>query len=145
MTEIEIIARGVCIKGGQLLLCHGKGSGHAYLPGGHVEFGETSAESLRREIAEEIGAEASVGDFLGVVENSFRQGGEKRCEINLVFLLDLPTVEGRASPPSREPALRFSWHPMASLSGVNLLPAVLKEVLPRWLDDNLKLKKGLLV
>ena len=34
---------------------------------------------------EESGLDVEVGKFLGVLENSFLQHGEKHCEINLVY------------------------------------------------------------
>ena len=73
ISGIENIARGVCISDGHVLLCRPKGGAYSYLPGGHIEFGETGREALVREIREELGVEASAGRFLGVVENSFMQ------------------------------------------------------------------------
>jgi 8-oxo-dGTP pyrophosphatase MutT (NUDIX family) len=40
-------------------------------PGGHVEFGEKSIETARREIMEEIGAEIDNLKLLGVLESNF--------------------------------------------------------------------------
>ena len=37
--EIEIMARGVCVLDGALLLCHSAGADNTYLPGGHIDFG----------------------------------------------------------------------------------------------------------
>ena len=53
LAGIEVIARGVCVAGGRVLLCRAKGGSSTYLPGGHVEFGETGREALVREMREE--------------------------------------------------------------------------------------------
>ncbi|MDD4443198.1 MAG: NUDIX domain-containing protein, partial [Kiritimatiellae bacterium] len=54
-SPVEVIARGVCVVDGHILLCHGKRSALTYLPGGHIEFRETARQALEREIAEELG------------------------------------------------------------------------------------------
>ena len=98
--HIETIARGVCIMDGKVLLCLPKDRSYSYLPGGHIEFGETGREALVREMKEETGLDATAGDLLGVVESSFMQKGEKHCEINLIYKMEvaLPTaVEKRRS------------------------------------------------
>ena len=90
LAGIETIARGVCFREGQLLLCRAKGGATTYLPGGHVEFGETGRQALVREVKEELGLDAQTGKFLGVVENAFTQHGKPHAEINLVYELILP-------------------------------------------------------
>jgi len=59
--QIEILARGVCVSGGRLLVCHTHGADNTYLPGGHVEFDEKAKIALRREMMEEMGLKVKVG------------------------------------------------------------------------------------
>ena len=69
--KIEILARGVLVQNGRVLLCHTKGAANTYLPGGHVEFKESARAALCREIKEEMGLDSTAGRFLGAVEHSF--------------------------------------------------------------------------
>ena len=116
LAGIETIARGVAIRGGRLLLCRAKGGDTTYLPGGHIEFGETGREALVREMKEETGVDAKAGAFLGVVENSFMQRGKPHAEINLVYALDV----GDAEISSREDWIEFEWRELSDLG--DLLP-----------------------
>ena len=118
LAGIEVIARGVCVRDGKLLLCRAKGGVTTYLPGGHVEFGETGREALVREVKEELGIDAGTGTFLGVVENSFQQHGKPHAEINLVYELALPAD---AEAKSQEDWIEFEWRDVADLG--DLLPA----------------------
>ena len=120
LPGIETIARGVCVADGRLLLCRAKGGATTYLPGGHIEFGETGREALVREMREETGLESEAGRFLGVVENSFLQHGKPHAEINLVYELKLrdPSAEVR----SAEDWIEFEWRRLDDLDGANLLP-----------------------
>lgn len=124
--EIETIARGVCVKGGKVLLCRGKGLGSTYLPGGHIEFGETGAEALVREMKEETELESTAGRLLGVVENSFLQHGEKHCEINLVYELSIENSDVAA----QEDWIGFEWCPLSNLDDANLLPVDIRRLIP---------------
>ena len=118
LAGIEVIARGVCIRGGKILLCRAKGGATTYLPGGHVEFGETGREALVREVKEELGIDAGTGAFLGVVENSFQQHGKPHAEVNLVYELTLPAD---AAAQSQEDWIEFEWRDVTDLD--DLLPA----------------------
>ena len=123
---IETVARGVAIVEGKVLLCKSKGDKPTYLPGGHIEFGETGREALVREVKEETGLDSTAGDFLGVVENSFIQGGEKHCEINLIYRLNLLSPLSSLIS-SQEPWLEFVWWDIADIDNARLLPEAMKE------------------
>lgn len=120
LAGIETIARGVAILDGKLLLCRAKGAKTSYLPGGHIEFGETGREALVREIREEMGVEATTGRFLGVVENSFTQHGKPHAEINLVY--ELTFSEPPKDPASAEDWIEFEWRDLDDLDAAGLLP-----------------------
>ena len=130
---IEILARGVLVKAGRLLVCHTKGAANVYLPGGHVEFGERAEDSLRREIAEELGVPAKVGRFLGAMEHTFTQKKRRVCEINLVFAVTAAALNPARAPRSREDYIEFRWVPLSRLADSALEPAPLRDLLPAWL------------
>lgn len=121
LAGIETIARGVCVKEGCLLLCRAKGGKTTYLPGGHIEFGETGRTALCREIKEELGLTAKTGDFLGVVENAFIQHGKPHAEINLVYELILDDAAKEVQ--AKEDWLEFVWCPLEKLHEARLLPS----------------------
>ncbi len=134
MNAIETIVRGVCIQGGRVLLCRSHDGGRlSYLPGGHIEFGETARVALAREMEEELGVTARIGRFLGCSEHGFVQKGEPHAEINLVFRMTLAGVPSDRDPQAREDWIRFFWHPVDRPEEAGLEPAPLCRALARWL------------
>lgn len=53
--------------------------------GGGVEFGESGADCVVRELREEIGAELEAVDYLGTIENLFTYDSQMGHEIVLVY------------------------------------------------------------
>lgn len=121
---IEVISRGVCMVDGHLLLCHGKGHANTYLPGGHVEKGESAKTALQREIHEELGVVAHVGALVGVVENQFLQKGHEMDEVNLLFEMEIPGLQPGADVPVAEDWLDFRWERIENLERANVEPQV---------------------
>jgi len=130
--EIEFIARGVLIERGQVLLCRDVKHGYHSLPGGHVDPGESAAEAVAREYAEETGLVVSVTRCALVHEHRFSQKGRPRHELNVVFLVER-SGGGGGSVPSLEPRLAFDWAAVTALAALDVRPASLKE----WLPDML--------
>ena len=130
---IEVMARGVLVRRGRLLVCQGRGADNVYLPGGHVEFGEAAVTALAREWREELGVRVKVGCFLGAVEHTYRQKGLVHCEVNFVFVVTCPALSSAANPTSGEDWIKFSWISLDGLAAAHLEPQPLCRQLPRWL------------
>lgn len=132
-THIEILVRGVCVKEGKLLVCQSKGAANTYLPGGHVEWRERAATGLKREIEEELGVYARVHEFLGAVEHTFIQKGERHCEVNLMFAMSLPSLSPDKRPDSCEDWIKFKWIPLTALGRNHLEPWPLRKLIGGWI------------
>ena len=130
-SSIHILVRGVILVDDHILLAHAKGAANTFLPGGHVEVGEGLAHALRREIAEELGCVCRVADYLGLVEHQWSDGDYRQHELNHLFLASLDGITATQVLPSREPHLEFLWARLSELSGHNLLPAPLIEIIRR--------------
>lgn len=124
--SIEVIARAVIIFENKLVACRAKERDSYFLPGGHVEFGESAKEALAREIKEEMGVDAVVSKFIGVVENMYEQSGTKHHEINLVFLAQ---VADEKNIVSQEEHFEFSFIDIANLPNIKLLPDSIKKLI----------------
>lgn len=59
-------------------------------PGGRAEIGETSEETLRREMQEELGVEVTVGPLLWTVENFFHFEKRDYHELGFYYRMTLP-------------------------------------------------------
>ena len=132
---IEIVVRGVCLTPdrARLLVCRNVSRGNVYLPGGHVEWGETSPAALAREWREELGCDCTPGRFLGILEQRYGD----TCELGLYFQCTSPSLEATAPtpPPSSEPHIAFAWLPLADLPASPLLPSALRTLIPSWLSN----------
>ena len=91
--EIRPIALGIAIKDNKLLVGEGfdnvKNQVFYRCLGGGIEFLEKSSDALKREFFEEIGANITVKDFIGLSENIFTYKGKKAHELILFYSIDI--------------------------------------------------------
>ena len=130
-NTIELIARGVMIHDGAILLCKVKTKDNFFFPGGHVEFDEDSIAALKREIKEEVDGIVIDTRFIGILENQFSQDGERKHEMNIVFESQLASPEIHVL----EDHIECIWVPLAEFEEARVLPVSLKERVIQWMQD----------
>ena len=80
---------GLLIRNGKVLMQKPTDDDGYAIIGGHVAFGETTAETIVREFKEEIGADINVERLFMVNENFFPWGTHPCQQINLYYLVSL--------------------------------------------------------
>ncbi len=131
MPNIEIITRAIILDKDKILLCKKKGNDYYFLPGGHIEFGETAEQALGRELKEELGILANGIEYIGTVENMFSENGNRHHEINLVFAVK----PQNHSSASIEDHIEFLWIDTNKLAGESVEPIAIKHAILQWLKD----------
>lgn len=124
----ELIARVIVSTPDGVLLARHAGKQWFFLPGGHVEAGETVATALERELDEELGLTLDSVVPAGMVEHSYAEDGVRRHEVNVVFAAST----GQTVFASRESHLEFEVVPFAGLDGVQVRPGPVREALRSW-------------
>ena len=136
-SAIHVLSRAVIIKDGKLLMCVNSKFPFYFLPGGHIEHGESAAYALERELEEELGLVCTTQRFLGCFEYSFIPNNPDKChshEYNFIYLVDAPDLDGNVVPQSPEDHTIFAWVSITALQDVDFKPKALKKVLIEWLD-----------
>jgi 8-oxo-dGTP diphosphatase len=93
--------------------------GYWEFPGGKIEPGETPEDSLRREIAEELGCTVAVGALVAEATHTY---GEKQVRLRTYWAR---VVAGEPVPTEHE---RLAWVARAELSALRWAPADLPTV-----------------
>ena len=104
------------------------------LPGGRVEFFETSEETVEREMFEELGLECSVDRHLWYVENFFKLDVTQFHELANYYLASFehsPSINSEVDFKGKETSLglTFRWVLLKSLKKYKLKPEFLSEKL----------------
>ncbi len=137
-SRIHVLSRGVLIEEGQILLCKTLDLpvNFYFLPGGHVEEGESAYDTVLREFREEVGAECSIKRFLGCLEYSFEPGYSSiyhEHEYNFIFELGSNSLKPGKPIPQLEAHIACVWVPLSQLSEIDFRAEPLKEFVPAWL------------
>jgi 8-oxo-dGTP diphosphatase len=113
----EVCVGAVAVDDDRLLLVrrgHGPAAGEWSVPGGRVEWGETLAEAVVREVAEETGLEGVCGELVGWVE---RIAGDHHFVI-LDFQVE---VLDPRPPVAGGDAAEAAWVALGEVAGLRLV------------------------
>jgi len=103
---------GVILRGGKILLEKRRYYpfiGRWVIPGGHVEYGETVEEAVKRETKEELGISVRIKKLIGVYSDPARD--PRYHVVSLVFLLEI--IEGDIC--INDESLEFNFFPLDNL------------------------------
>jgi mutator protein MutT len=127
MARPEVCVGAVAVDNDRLLLVRrgrGPAAGEWSIPGGRVEEGETLAEAVVRELAEETGLEGVCDRLVGWVERI----GDDHHFVILDFLVEV--LEGR-DPVAGDDAAEALWVPLPDVGDYPLV-----EGLAEFLHEN---------
>ena len=113
----EVCVGAVLVDDDRLLLVRrgrGPAQGEWSVPGGRVEWGETLAEAVVRELAEETGVAGVCGELLGWVE--------RMDDDHHFVILDFAVVALEATDPvAGDDAAEAAWVALEEVSGLRLV------------------------
>jgi mutator protein MutT len=113
----QLCVGAVAVDEGRLLLIrrgHGPAAGEWSVPGGRVEGGETLAEAVVREVAEETGLEGVCGRFLGYVERIGATHHFVICDFEV-------TILEPGEPVAGDDAAEARWVPLDDVAELRLV------------------------
>ena len=141
MNNIHVLSRAVIINQNHILLCKTTDLplNFYFLPGGHIEHGESAETALLRELVEETGAKSCIKRFLGCLEYSFELGQNSKChnhEYNFVFEAVAETLTVDNKLPQREKHIELIWIPFSEIAKIDFRAEPFKTLVPLWLTSS---------
>lgn len=118
----EVAVGAVAVRDGSILLIRRgqpPSEGRWSLPGGRVEWGESLAEAVAREVLEETGVEVAVEGLAGVVERRYLP------DFHYV-ILDYHVTAGGGRPRPGGDVTDARWVPLAELAALPLADRLLE-------------------
>ena len=130
-NQFELCVRAIIKQRGKILVCWHKEKKYYFFPGGHIDFGETAEKALLRELKEELDIVVRKLSFIGIVENIYKERGEKHHEINLVFNV----LADKLKDKSLEDHIDFVFLNKKDFLKEKVLPIALQKNIIKWLKN----------
>lgn len=132
--KLNIRAAGVIIHNNKILAHRNLNKDHYCIPGGRVEIGENSEETVKREIQEELGKQIEITGYVATIENFFEMNESKYHEIYFLHEIEFTNEEDKKINYTMHNAegkeyLQYEWLDLDRIEEYNILPNCLKKVL----------------
>jgi len=125
----HVLARGIIIDDGYILVAKLKNGNNTFLPGGHLEFNENLKQALERELFEEIGIKGNIEEYIGCLEAKWMENNIYNQEINHIFIVN--GINKNMNIKSKENHLEIYWLKICDdeMEKENLLPYSMREII----------------
>lgn len=132
--KLNIRAGGVIIHNNKILTHRDVNKDHYCLPGGRIEIGESSEQTIKREIQEELGKQIEIIGYIATIENFFEMENKKYHEIFFLHRIEFVKEEDKKIDYTMHNVegkeyLQYEWLDLDKIEEYNILPGCLKEVL----------------
>ena len=126
----DVRVSGLIVKDNKILVQRPKNKNEYALPGGHLKFGETTKEALKREYKEETGADIICRRLLWVEECFWKWNGKPPHNISFYYLADFCSdfsfLEEFKSFKDNDDML-YGWISIDKLNNIEIYPQFLKK------------------
>ena len=147
--KLNIRACAIIIHDNKLLVHNNVNESHVALVGGRVKIGESSEQTLKREIMEEMGKKIEIIEYVSTIENFFEADDMPYHEIMFVYRVDFKNEEDKKIIDTihnieGEDELRYDWIDLDKIDEYPLKPVILKDLLKNnkylghWINDEQK-------
>ena len=132
--KLNIRACAIIIHDNKLLVHNNVNESHVALVGGRVKIGESSEQTIRREIMEEMGKKIEIIEYVSTIENFFEADDMPYHEIMFVYRVDFKNEEDKKIIETihnveGEDELRYDWIDLDKINEYPLKPDILKDLL----------------
>ena len=132
--KLNVRAAGIIIHNNKVLLHKNINENHYALIGGRVEIGENSADTVKREIKEELGKDVEITGYISTIENFFEMKGSKYHEIMFVHKIEFTNEEDKNIEYTMKNIegkdyLKYEWIDLDKIDEYPLAPNIMKDIL----------------
>ena len=132
--KLNVRAGGVIIHNNKVLTHRNLNDDHYCLPGGRIEIGENSEDTIIREIQEELGKVIEITGYVATIENFFEMKDSKYHELYFVHRIDFKDEKKKKINTTMhnkegKEYLQYEWLDLNEIDKYNLLPLCLKDIL----------------
>ena len=132
--RLNVRAAALIIHNNKILTHRNINKDHYCIPGGRIEIGESSEETVKREIQEELGKKIKIEKYLTTIENFFELEGKKYHEIYFLYKAEFENEEDKKidykmQNKEGKDYLQYHWLDLDKIDEYNILPECIKQVL----------------
>lgn len=132
--KLNIRAAGIITHNNKILLHKDQRDPYYALVGGRVEIGESSEETIKREIVEELGKEIEIIGYISTIENFFKAKNKKFHEITFVYQAEFKNEEDKKILDTMKNIegkdyLQYEWIDIDKMDNYDIRPAIIKSII----------------